>query len=61
MTTSPVAYNSAPVALNATASSGLPVLYSIVSGPGQLVGNTFVPSAGGTVVLAADRDLCRMR
>jgi hypothetical protein len=31
-----------PIALNATASSGLPVSYTLVSGPATLVGNTIV-------------------
>ncbi len=41
------------VTLAATASSGLPVSYEVVSGPGVLVGNTLFASAPGTVLVRA--------
>ena len=37
---SPVTYPVAPIALSATASSGLPVTFSVLSGPALVNGNT---------------------
>lgn len=51
----PVAFTSGPIALVATASSGLPVSFSIVSGPGQVSGSTLTVKGGGTIVIAADQ------
>jgi hypothetical protein len=45
----------APLVLSATASSGLPVTFSVVSGPGSLSGNTLSFTAAGTVVVAANQ------
>jgi hypothetical protein len=45
--------NSSPVELTATASSGLPVTLSIVSGPATLTGNQLTVTAAGTVVVRA--------
>jgi hypothetical protein len=42
-----------PVALNATASSGLPVSYFILSGPAIVTGNTLTITGGGAVVVRA--------
>ena len=42
-----------PVVLNATASSGLPVSLTVVSGPGALDGNQLTPTAVGSVVIRA--------
>ncbi len=47
------AYNSGPIALMATASSGLPITYSILSGPGTVSGNFLTFSAPGTVTVQA--------
>ncbi len=47
------AYNSGPIALMATASSGLPITYSILSGSGTVAGNLLTFSAPGTVTVQA--------
>jgi N-acetylneuraminic acid mutarotase len=55
---SPVTYSLKPIVLSATASSGLPVAFSIVSGPAKFVKSskpTIVVTAPGTVVVAADQ------
>jgi hypothetical protein len=52
---SPVIYGVAPIALTATASSGLPVTFSVVSGPGTVSGNTLTITGVGTVVVAANQ------
>ena len=44
-----------PVALNATASSGLPVSYTLVSGPATLSGNSLSFTATGNVVVTASQ------
>lgn len=49
-----VTYGAAPIALAATASSGLPVSYT-VSGPGTIVGSTLVINGAGTVVVTANQ------
>jgi predicted extracellular nuclease len=41
--------------LAATASSGLPVTYSVVSGPCAVAGTTVTATGGGTCVIAADQ------
>lgn len=46
---------SAPLTLSATASSGLPVSFSIVSGNATLSGNKLTPAAAGTVVIKASQ------
>jgi unsaturated rhamnogalacturonyl hydrolase len=46
-------YGDAPVALSASASSGLPVSFSIVSGPASLDGNTLTITGAGTVTVRA--------
>ncbi|HEY6849424.1 MAG TPA: Ig-like domain repeat protein [Terracidiphilus sp.] len=54
--TSPVNYGVAPIALDATGgASGNPVIFSIVSGPGKLSGNTLTVSGAGTVIVAANQ------
>jgi hypothetical protein len=54
--TSPVNYGVAPIALVATGgASGNPVIFSVVSGPGQLSGNTLTVSGAGTVIVAANQ------
>ena len=52
---SPVAYGVAPIALSATATSGLPVAFSVLSGPGTVSGNTLTVTGPGTVVVAANQ------
>jgi sugar lactone lactonase YvrE len=53
--TSPVDYTS-PIPLTATGgSSGNPVTFSIVSGPGAISGNTLILTGAGTVVVAANQ------
>ena len=46
-------YTTSIVTLSATASSGLPVTFSIQSGPGSASGNTLTFSAAGSVVVRA--------
>lgn len=53
--TSPVTYGVAPVALSATATSGLPVAFSLVSGPGTVSGSTLTVTGPGTIVVAANQ------
>jgi hypothetical protein len=54
--TSPAPYDPTGFPLSATASSGLPVTFSVLSGPAVITGgNTLTPSGLGTVVVAADQ------
>ncbi len=46
-------YGDAPFTLGATASSGLPVSYTVVSGPATVSGNTVTLTGVGTVVIRA--------
>ncbi len=50
-----VVLGSGAVTLTATASSGLPVSFSLVSGPATLVGNMLTPTGAGTVVIKASQ------
>jgi sugar lactone lactonase YvrE len=52
---SPVKYGVSPIALSATATSGLPVTFSLVSGPATLSGSTLTITGSGTVVVAANQ------
>jgi hypothetical protein len=52
---SPVTYGVAPITLSATASSGLPVSYIIMSGPGSISGNTLTFTGAGTVEVEASQ------
>ncbi len=45
--------NDAPFAVSATASSGLPVTFSIISGPASMNGNVVTLSGGGVVTVRA--------
>jgi hypothetical protein len=47
----PLTYGAAPITLSATSSSGLPVTYKLVAGPGQLSGNTLTITGGGAAVV----------
>jgi len=51
----PVVYGAPPISLSATASSGLAVSFSLVSGPATLVGSTLTILAAGVVVIQADQ------
>jgi RHS repeat-associated protein len=52
---SPVTYGVAPITLTATSSSGLPVTFSVLSGPGSISGSTLTTTGAGTVVVAANQ------
>ena len=52
---SPQKVGDAPFALNATASSGLPVSFSILTGPAQLSGNIVTLTNWGSVVIRASQ------
>ncbi len=52
-TISTQAYGAAPLTLAATASSGLPVTFVLVSGPATLSGDTLTLTGGGTVAAEA--------
>jgi len=51
----PVLYGTAPITLQATASSGLPVTFSLLSGQATLVGSTLTILGAGGVVIQADQ------
>jgi sugar lactone lactonase YvrE len=53
--TSPVTVGVAPIALSATASSGLPVAFSVISGPGSISGSSLGIDGPGTIVVAANQ------
>ena len=53
---SPVTYGVKPIRLSATASSGLAVSFSVVSGPATVRGNVLTITGPGTVVVAADQE-----
>jgi ribosomal protein S11 len=54
---SPVAYGISPITLIATGgASGNPVIFSVVSGPGLINGNTLTITGAGTVVVAANQN-----
>jgi sugar lactone lactonase YvrE len=53
--TSPVTYGVSPIALVATASSRLPVSFSVLSGPGTVSGSTLTVTGVGTIVVAANQ------
>jgi sugar lactone lactonase YvrE len=51
----PVTYGAAPITLSATATSGLPVTFTVKSGPATLNGNVLTATGAGSVVIAADQ------
>ncbi len=51
----PVTYGAAAITLSATASSGLPVAFSVVSGPGTVSSGKLTVTGIGTVVVAANQ------
>lgn len=52
---SPVTYGVAPIALSASSTSGLTVVFSVSSGPASISGSTLTITGAGTVVVAADQ------
>jgi RHS repeat-associated protein len=52
---SPVTFGVAPIALSASSTSGLTVVFSVLSGPASISGSTLTISGTGTVVVAADQ------
>ena len=48
-------YGDAPFTVTATSSSGLPVTFSIVSGPATILGNTITITGAGTVTVRASQ------
>jgi len=44
-----------PVTLNATATSGLPVTYAVVSGPANITGNQLMITGAGAIVVEAQQ------
>ncbi len=53
---SPVTYGVSPITLNATGgASGNPVIFTVVSGPGSIIGSTLAITGVGTVVVAANQ------
>jgi len=53
---SPVTYGVSPITLAATGgASGLPVVFTIVSGPGSITGSTLTVTGAGTIVIAANQ------
>jgi hypothetical protein len=51
----PYTFGQAPVTLGATASSGLPVTYTVTSGPCTVSGGTLTLTGAGSCVVAADQ------
>ncbi len=51
----PVTYGSSPINLSATSTSGLPVTFSVSSGPGHISGNTLSVTGAGQIVIAANQ------
>lgn len=51
----PVTYGTSPVSLMASASSGLPISYKVVSGPATIEGAQLTLSGAGNVVVEADQ------
>jgi hypothetical protein len=52
---SPVTFGVGPITLSATSSSGLPVTFSVISGPGGLNGTTLTVTGAGGIVIEADQ------
>jgi hypothetical protein len=51
----PVTFGVGPIMLYATASSGLPVTFSVISGPATVSGSTLTITGAGTIVVAANQ------
>ena len=52
---SPVTYGSSSITLVASATSGLTVTFSVLSGPGSITGNVLTVTGVGTIVVAANQ------
>jgi hypothetical protein len=52
---SPVAFSATPVALSATATSGLTVVFTVLSGPGSVSGSSLTLTGVGTISIAANQ------
>ena len=52
---SPINFGAAPVSLSASASSGLGVTFSVLSGPALVSGGALTITGAGTIVVAADQ------
>ncbi len=52
---SPVVYGVSPITLSATASSGLPVVFGVLSGPATVSGNILTILGAGSVAVAANQ------
>ena len=52
---SPITYTTTPITLSATASSNLPVSFTVVSGPGTISGTSLTVTGVGTIVVAANQ------
>ncbi|MGC2163812.1 MAG: FG-GAP-like repeat-containing protein [Silvibacterium sp.] len=50
-----VSYGEPPVSLSASASSGLPISYRVISGPGLIQGTELTISGAGSIVIEADQ------
>lgn len=50
-----VTYGQAPIALSATATSGWPIVYSVISGPATVSGNILTITGAGSVTVEADQ------
>lgn len=48
-------YGAAPVTLTATATSGLPVRFNVLSGPGTITGNSLKITGAGSIVIVANQ------
>jgi sugar lactone lactonase YvrE len=48
-------YGAAPMVLKAVATSGLPVTYTVISGPATVVGNTLTVTGSGSITVEADQ------
>ncbi len=53
--TTPVTYGVSPITLSATATSSLATTFSVVSGPGTIIGSTLTVTGAGTIVVAANQ------
>src|SRR5208337_4858338 len=52
---SPLTYGVSPITLTASATSGWPIAYSIISGPATVAGNVLTITGAGSVVVEADQ------
>ena len=51
----PVTYGVSPITLTASATSGWPIAYSVISGPATVAGNVLTITGAGSVVVEADQ------